>query len=228
MKILAVVVLLLAPSIARAQEEADLERARVLFDQGIAAGEEGHWEEAVEHFRASRQIADRPSTVYNLAVAYEELGRFDEASSTLEEYFRMAPENDSRRPRAEALRERLARRSRPPATRTPTPAPPRGADATPWALFGVGAALAAGGVVLAVVGQLDYGSVLGAPDAASWSEYSEAWDRAPILVGVGWAAAGVGVAFAVVGLVLATSGAGERVRAQLEVTPNGLALRGRF
>lgn len=237
MKLCIALVILLAPAIACAQS--DVARARALFEQGIAAGEAGNWEEAAERFRQSRAIVDRPSTIYNLAIAYEELERWDEAQATIDAYFAAAPEDDPRRLQAEALRGRLALRAREaprqqtePAQIEPQPAPPApatGDDATPWALLGVGGALAAAGVVLAIVGQLDYDTVSHATDASSWEAYRDAWNRAPILVGVGWAAIGVGVGLAAIGLVLAaTSGGGESASARLELAPGGLRLRGRF
>ncbi len=67
-------------------EDARLEEARVLFERGLALVDEERWAEALEYFRRSRALVERPSSVYNAAVALYHLGRYQEASSAFDDY----------------------------------------------------------------------------------------------------------------------------------------------
>src|SRR5688500_10431398 len=91
-------------AVAHAQDQ---EQARRLFEQGLEAADRQQWQQAVEHFRQSRAIMDRPSTAYNLAVALENTGRVREALEALADYFRMANAAESRYAQATALRSEL-------------------------------------------------------------------------------------------------------------------------
>ncbi len=77
--------------------------ARRLFEQGIEYAEQERWGEALEYFRRSRAIVDRPSTTFNAAVALLRLGRPTEGLEALQDYLRMAGEGEEER-RAEARR----------------------------------------------------------------------------------------------------------------------------
>jgi hypothetical protein len=81
-----------------------------LFEQGVAAMQAEHPQEAVDLFRRSFAIVERPATAYNLAVALERTGRVRDAVAALEEYFRVAPEDDGRRSDAAAMRTDLTAR----------------------------------------------------------------------------------------------------------------------
>ena len=63
-------------SAQEARDDARLEEARVLFERGLALTDEERWAEALEYFRRSRAISERPSGVYNAAVALYHLGRY--------------------------------------------------------------------------------------------------------------------------------------------------------
>jgi hypothetical protein len=98
----------------------------------------------------------------------------------------------------------------PPPTYTAVPpAPASSSDATPWIVMGIGLGVAAVGGVLLGVGFADLSTVQNAIPGTPWSNLSGAYDRAPILTGVGGAALGVGLGVALVGLIwgLAASGA---------------------
>lgn len=66
----------------------DLERARTLFEQGIAFVDAGRWLEALAAFRASQAIVERPGTLFNIGNALFRLGRPLEAKRVLELYLR--------------------------------------------------------------------------------------------------------------------------------------------
>jgi hypothetical protein len=54
---------------------ADDQRAKQLFDAGVAAGSADRWDEAASQLEASLREADKPATRYNLVLAYHELKR---------------------------------------------------------------------------------------------------------------------------------------------------------
>lgn len=76
--------------------------ARALFDEGVALSDQERWGEAVERFRRSWALRERPSTAFNLAVALLRLGRPSEGLGALDDYLRTSdPEAEAER-RAEA------------------------------------------------------------------------------------------------------------------------------
>lgn len=80
------VVFSLAPQV-RAQDES--EEARELFVQGVEASGDERWGEAVDFFRRSRAILERPSAVFNTAVALHRMGRVREALADVVAYLDM-------------------------------------------------------------------------------------------------------------------------------------------
>lgn len=104
------------PDAGTPMPDADPERvaeARALFEQGIAYAGQERWGEALEYFRRSRRLVDRPSTAFNVAVALLRLGRPTEAQRALVEYLDVAgeaPSEEERRAEARRLLE-LALRS---------------------------------------------------------------------------------------------------------------------
>ncbi len=71
-------------------------RARDLFVRGIALAQEERWSEALPLFAASRELVARASTVYNVAVCLQRLGRLVEAISAFHEFLDIAdPEHDA-------------------------------------------------------------------------------------------------------------------------------------
>ncbi|MCL4866802.1 MAG: DUF4388 domain-containing protein, partial [Gemmatimonadales bacterium] len=64
------------------------------FFLGLIAGHRGRWEDALALLReAADRSGPRPQILHNLAVAYEHLGRLDEADTTWAEATRRAPED---------------------------------------------------------------------------------------------------------------------------------------
>lgn len=95
--------------VARAQDQS--EAARALFEQGVEASQDERWAEAVELFRRSRAILERPSGVFNTAVALQRMGRVREALIDVERYLEMttaaARGERTRYAQAEQLRAQL-------------------------------------------------------------------------------------------------------------------------
>ncbi|WP_236519366.1 PEGA domain-containing protein [Sandaracinus amylolyticus] len=97
----------LVPAIARAQD-APLDPAQAealaLFRRGVELGEQDRWADALEHFRRSRTIAERPNTVFNVAFALYRLGRFTQAIVEFEQYLAMTEGQPPNERRDEAVR----------------------------------------------------------------------------------------------------------------------------
>lgn len=86
---------------ARAQDTAE---ARRLFEQGIERADQERWGEAVELFRRSRAIVERPSTIFNLGNALFRLARYQDAIRAFEDYLRVAgPAEEDQRVSAQQL-----------------------------------------------------------------------------------------------------------------------------
>lgn len=87
--------------------------ARELFQRGRGAYETGDFEGAVEAWEAAYELDPRPLLKFNLAQAYERLGRLQESLDAYESFLAAAPSDaedvPAARLRAAALQQRLAR-----------------------------------------------------------------------------------------------------------------------
>src|SRR5688572_24596338 len=72
------------------------ERARALFQAGVAAIEEGDYEGAYRYFRESFELSGRPQLLFNLGNAAERLRRDDEAIDWYRRYLDAMPDADNR------------------------------------------------------------------------------------------------------------------------------------
>ncbi len=72
-----------------AQRAQDAE-ARALFEEGSRHAEGERWIEALDAFRRSRAVAERPTTIFNIATTLIRLGRAQEALATITELERVA------------------------------------------------------------------------------------------------------------------------------------------
>jgi hypothetical protein len=98
-------------STAVAQQQAPTERARRLFEEGLALAQSDRWAEALSAFRRSAELVSRPSTSYNIANALYRLDRPVEGLEELDRYDAM-PEvkrSESARARSAALRPLMQR-----------------------------------------------------------------------------------------------------------------------
>jgi tetratricopeptide (TPR) repeat protein len=156
----------LAASTATAQQQTNERRALELFEQAEESYEAGDLERAVELLLEARSIyAEEPVLLYNLARAYEGLGRLEEALDAYREYLREQPNPPARgaieqrvtaierqlesRRALESEREALAERARQVETRPV--ADDSGAGAWPWIVSSVGVAGIAAGIVFGVI-----------------------------------------------------------------------------
>lgn len=74
-----------SPTLAHADEpaDADAERARAIFQQGLDAAEEGRWADALPLFEESYAISAERAALYNLGATLRALGRHVEARDAL-------------------------------------------------------------------------------------------------------------------------------------------------
>jgi len=99
----------------------------------------------------------------------------------------------------------------------------------PFALLGVGAAFVVGGALSLGFGIADADSIANATPGTPWSRVRDAYDRAPVLEGVGGALLGVGAALAMSGALWLTLGSADNASGQrIEVSASltGLVVRG--
>jgi len=83
------VLALLLPATAMADARDD---ARRYFVTGMAAAEAGDYETALDRFLKAQDAYPHPSTVYNIAMAYQDLGDIPKAIQYLEMFQEMAPD----------------------------------------------------------------------------------------------------------------------------------------
>lgn len=86
--------MLLLLSIALAQADPDMVRAKELYDNGAILYEEGEYEQAIVAWQAAYELSQEPLLYYNIANAYERLGRYDEAIDALAQYRAFAPSGE--------------------------------------------------------------------------------------------------------------------------------------
>jgi len=113
-----VLTILLAATAAGAQdvppptdESAALE-ARTLFEDGVRMSREERWAEALDRFRRSRALVPRPSTLFNIAIALDRLGRARESIAAIDEYLTISDPVRDEADRREAVRLRVEAQAR--------------------------------------------------------------------------------------------------------------------
>ena len=72
--VLAALLMVLAPPVARGQEPPEGE-ARTLFEEGLSFARQQRWAEAVERLERSNELVERTSTTFNLAIAKFKAGQ---------------------------------------------------------------------------------------------------------------------------------------------------------
>lgn len=229
-----------APSEARDAE------AHSLFEAGRTAYSESRFEAALGHFTQAYELSGRPQLLYNIGQCRDRLRQDAEAAAAFEAFLAAVPDSPQRTEvtaRLEILHASLQRAETTATviettdattveatseTTTEVPPAPAAADPAPWIVLGVGGAVAIVGAILVGVGYADIATVDGASNVR-FETVRGAYEDAPVLTGVGWAALGVGVALAGVGLVWGlTSGGSSGEHARLQLGPSGLSLTGSF
>ena len=93
---------------AEAHAQRGTERARRLFTEGQTALEEGRFTDAVQAFRASLAMADRPGTMFNLGLALRGLDQCREALDAFDQVVGLS-QDDALVQQARTLREDASR-----------------------------------------------------------------------------------------------------------------------
>jgi tetratricopeptide (TPR) repeat protein len=199
-------------SAAALAQSNDQDAARAHFMAGSAYYEQANYTDAVKEFNEAYRLSRRADLLYNIALAYERLEKWDQAISALHQYLRDKPEAQDRaiiQTRIENLDKRRAAAA---AVVAPPPAPPPAPPKKPrhvasLVVGGIGAAallasIGTGVAALELQSQLD--SVCPArrcPSSAQQGKIDEGGALAlstDILIGVGAAAVLVGVILFVV------------------------------
>jgi tetratricopeptide (TPR) repeat protein len=157
---LALALALLQPALAQQPDPDGV--ARQLFENGERLYDEGHYEQAIVAFQEAYALSGRPALLYNMANAYERLGRLEEAIEALNEFrIHASPEQQEVLfSRVAALQQRLLEERpvpvplpRPEPLPMPVPVPvpvpqPVQRSLAPWVIAGLGGGMTvAGGAV---------------------------------------------------------------------------------
>lgn len=207
------------------------------FRQAAEAYREGRFQDAVDLLIEERKLHPEPVLLYNLARAYEGLGRSDEAAVAYAQYLQEAPDVPDRKAveariatlksQAEALRRAKEAKGREDDRVVAVPPPPskeepaRQRSVAPWVLGGAGLAVAGGGLAFGLLAQSRNDDAAADPVQRSARAARDDAERFATFSTIGWIAGGVLVASAAVWLLLRPA---ERPStARVRVVPGGLA-----
>ena len=109
-----IVLCVVLAAIPAAAQKANDDRARVHYDAGREHYDNGHYEAAIGEFEAAYAVSPKPELRYNLYLAHERLGHFEQALAHLEAYLAAATIEPAERARLEARRDALRVRATPP------------------------------------------------------------------------------------------------------------------
>jgi len=214
------------------------QRALDLFMRAEGAYDDGRIEEAVELLVEARRLHDEPVLIYNLARAYETLGRLEEALDAYEGYLAEEPQAQDRgaiETRVQALRRQLAERQRQAqlqqlaernaARRRQEPSGP---GALPWVLGGAGVAALGTAIVFRVLANEQRDDAVSDPVHATAVSSFERAETYATTANVLWVAGAVVAAAAATWLVVESlSGSGDDGRAvEVAIGPTSIQLRG--
>lgn len=248
------------PALAQSTDESMDVEAHALFEAGRTAFAAGRFADALGHFQRAYDLSHRGALLYNIGQCQDRLRRDADALTSFRGFLEAVPDASQRgevEARIAILEQALSQAAPPPeptadespATTSvadttsdappptpdaPPPPPPTAAasdpGAGPWVVLGVGAAVAIAGIVLVGVAQADISTVQNAPQGSPYANVRDAYEQAPILSGVGFAAIGLGAAAILGGVVWAAVGSsgGSGTSASLRITPTGVSLQGAF
>jgi tetratricopeptide (TPR) repeat protein len=222
------------------------EEALDLFEQAEDRYREGDLTGAIELLTRARSLHPEPVLLYNLARAYEGLGRFDEALEAYRQYLVEHPEARDRgaiERRITSLSAELEERRRLEQARDARPSgEPDGRDgstpaarsdslddgpgALPWVVAGVGVAALGAGVVVAFVAEGKRGDAEDDPFHATARESFRDAQSIATVANVLIVGGGIVTAVGIVWLVSASGG--DRTGASVAFTPSSVSVRGTF
>ncbi len=128
-------------------EDPDTEVARRHFEAGSAFYDQGNYERAIAEFEKAREAKPLPAFDYNVARAYDRLGRWREALDAYRRYIAGSPSAPDV-PTVQARVHELERRVSPPPAPAPAPAPPPRPHRTWGWVWGLVGSIAAVGLAV--------------------------------------------------------------------------------
>lgn len=191
--------------------------ARGLFIAGQAAYERDEYPTALTHFERAYELSRRPELLFNIGLAAQSASEHERARRAYRAYLSERP-NAPNRSDVEARLEEIELAL--------SASTGDGPGVVSWLAIGAGAAVAIGGGVLFAMAQSDVAAVEDASVDSDWADVRDAYDRAPLLSGIGIAMIGVGVAGVALGLVLMVGDGSSE--AQVAFGPGSASVRGRF
>lgn len=234
--------LVLLPWTANAQEEEPrVLEARALFQAGQVAYDDGRFEDAQEHFQRSYELSGRAELLYNIGLAADRARNDKEALEAYEAFIERLPDSPHARRarnRIRALRQLVEAEGGEESEASSSAAAPEREDSSvlplegsaPFLVLGGGAAALIAGGVLVGLAVADVETVEYAAPGTRWSEVADAYDRSEPLSIVGFLLLGAGTAMSAAGLawaLLEPDGEGAP-RAELQIGPGSLSVRGTF
>jgi hypothetical protein len=97
-----------APTTAAAQDAKTAKKAKRLFTQGNKAFDDGRYADALAAYRASYELVERPSTLFNIAVCRDRIGELEDAYVDYEKFLEIATKSKADTDRADKAKERIA------------------------------------------------------------------------------------------------------------------------
>ena len=210
---------LLSPA-ARAQTAPtanDQEAARAHFMAGSAYYEQANYGDAVKEFNEAYRLSQRPDLLYNIALAYERLGKLDEAIDALGRYLKDKPDAQDRgiiqtrienlEKRRDAARDAVEAQPAPPPLVTAAPvAPKKPRHVASYVVGGIGvaallASIGTGATALSIQSDVDSKCQHMICPSSERNQVAEGKALAlstDIMIGIGAAAVLVGVVLFVV------------------------------
>ncbi len=249
MRPLAVValVLCLGTSVTHAQggDVAGRDRAAALTREALEHYDAGAPELAVPLLLEARELYAEPTLLYNLARAYEALGRYEDALAAYEAYVDEAPEASHRaamQSHIDSLRDQLAerdrlarereeeRRRREAAEARAASREASGPGPIPWLLVTLGGATLGSGLVLGLLARSERDAADADPiheSAIATMDRAETFATvANVLFAVGGVLGGAGATWLTVFALRSDDGEGASV--EVTLSPTGARLSGRF
>ncbi len=83
-------------SIARAEDQQQLETAKLFFQAGAAHYQRTEFDRAIDEFRSAYAISQRPAILYNIARCHERLAQYREAAAAFRSYLDATPGAEDR------------------------------------------------------------------------------------------------------------------------------------
>lgn len=224
---------LLVATTSFAQEDSRDREARMLFQAGELAFNEGRFENALESFHRAHALTQRPELLFNIGTCQERLERYDEALQSFRAYLTARPDA----PNANAVAQRIRILEVATTERDDEPdesLPAESVNRTPvnrtpgaWTLMAAGIASTAVGVTLLALVARDINAVEnpGMSDGSPprWEDFEDRHERTVPRSAAGYALVGLGVALTVVGAVIRVS-----ARTEVELSSRSVSLRTTF